>query len=272
MSFFSAHIPRERSGYFWDDSAGYSVADGEDRYAENIFLLPKRYEQMRREYNICEGVAVEDMYDPFVVEPALFRIFADLNPTPDAILGFANRYGDIAKLEVMLEDGGLSLSTWRGEIREMRVHVEAADRLTKPLKSRRAQENRMEEIAEFVYPIVKSIQVAMATAVQNNVACLSAHTSCLLDAMKLQLAESVIDRKTYRLCVFCDKPFELSPRFTRSDRKYCSELCRVKACQGRRKEAVKMHKKGSKVAAIAKALGSEVKTIKNWVQGTSRKE
>jgi predicted nucleic acid-binding Zn ribbon protein len=87
-----------------------------------------------------------------------------------------------------------------------------------------------------------------------------------------QLAESVIDEKTYRQCLFCDKPFEVSQQRSRSDREYCSGTCRVKAYQRRRKRAIKMREEGSALSAIAKAVGSDVKTVKKWVKGTSRKE
>ena len=36
-------------------------------------------------------------YQPLAERPGLFRIFADLDPTPDAILGFANAYGHLTR-------------------------------------------------------------------------------------------------------------------------------------------------------------------------------
>ena len=268
MSRFSAIVARPSKGHYWENLESYEVTAETERYADDVYLVPRGYEKLPR----WGEIEFENCYDPFVDEPGLFRIFSQLPSSPESILAFANKYGDLNRIEVLTEDGGLSLSTWQREIREMRELVAESDRLIAPLRSARAQTKRMEDIEGFVYPIVAPIQVTMMTTVRNSIVCLCANTLCLLDAMKLQLVESVIDQKTYRTCALCSKPIELTPGVNRSDRKYCSNNCRVKACQGREKRAVKMHKEGSKVAAIAKALGSDVKTIKNWVQGTSRKE
>ena len=54
----------------------------------------------------------------------------------------------------------------------------------------------------------------------------------------MQVVESVVERKQYRTCEYCGKPFELTPQINRSDRVYCSDNCRVKAYQRRRKQAI----------------------------------
>lgn len=84
-------------------------------------------------------------YQPLAERPGLFRIFADLDPTPDTILGFANAYGHLtrdhatareesdnasAQVRIELSQGdeplvaeGEPLSFWLGEMDVMRHAV-----------------------------------------------------------------------------------------------------------------------------------------------------
>jgi hypothetical protein len=94
----------------------------------------------------------------------------------------------------------------------------------------------------------------------------------LLDAMKLQLADAVVERKSYRNGEQCANPFEVSPEFNRSDRVYCSDNCRVKAYQRRRKQAIAMRSKGKRLRDIAKKLGSDLPTVKKWVGEATKEE
>jgi hypothetical protein len=95
--------------------AGYEWLKGAD---EKQRLVPRRVPGVR--YRPCEP------------HPGLFREFAELSPTRDAIRDFAGQYGDLFNrfaLEqgAVRDDGtdawGTSLGTWTQEIGDMRVLV-----------------------------------------------------------------------------------------------------------------------------------------------------
>jgi len=58
----------------------------------------------------------------------------------------------------------------------------------------------------------------------------------LLGAMWLQFADAVSYNLEYQHCGWCGKPFEVS-RSTRSDRRYCTNSCRVSASRKRTRDA-----------------------------------
>jgi hypothetical protein len=76
-------------------------------------------------------------YEPFQDEPALFRKFADMPPSPEYILQFANEYGNLGEFERELGPGETSLGMrivkaepligWVGMIRSMRQAVSLWD-------------------------------------------------------------------------------------------------------------------------------------------------
>jgi hypothetical protein len=72
-------------------------------------------------------------YAPLDLNPALWRRFASMEPTPAAILGFANRYGKLGIDEALAIQGpvrwGEPLSTWRMEILRLSYAGEIWDAL-----------------------------------------------------------------------------------------------------------------------------------------------
>jgi hypothetical protein len=94
----------------------------------------------------------------------------------------------------------------------------------------------------------------------------------LAAAIWAQFSLAVVERKEYRNCEFCGKPFELTPDLARTNRYYCKTSCRLKAYRRRQKEAVRLHKQGKKFKAIADALESDVPTVKGWIAAAKEKE
>ncbi len=58
----------------------------------------------------------------------------------------------------------------------------------------------------------------------------------LLGAMWLQLASAIGRNVTWRRCALCGKWFEVSAKGSRSDKVFCSSICRVKAHRHRQAE------------------------------------
>lgn len=271
MQRFSASIVRCPEGYHWENVGGYGPEDGDLRYAESLALRPSGDRDLWLRWSEEGGVPSTYLYDPFIKEPALFRIFAMLKPTQEAVLEFANNYGDIALYANEFFDGnddlsdGASLKGWRDGIEMMRDWVVEADELVRKQTLRRERQKHTQAVADFVDEILSTVPVFMKTTAQNGVAGIRAYTYTLFDAMKLQLVDAIVEQKKYRACENCGKPFETTPQVNRSDRIYCSDNCRVKAYQRRRKQAIELRHAGRTLREIAKAVGSDMPTVKKWV-------
>jgi hypothetical protein len=257
----------------WVNLGGYEIEDGEELYADSLVLQSKSHEkrvrQWRKDGEVTFGA---NTYDPFTNEPALFRIFAKLSPTPDSILEFANHYGDVARPEVILESDGMSLSEWIAEIESMQeLILQSKEYLAAVSRLRRGQ-RQAEEMVDLINETLSWTPVFMTAELHNGGISLRTQVYSLLDAMKLQLVISIAEHKRYRTCEQCQKPFEVTPRVNRADRIYCSDNCRVKAYQRRRKQAIELRSTGRTLRDIAKATGSDVQTIKQWLQPKEKQQ
>jgi hypothetical protein len=98
----------------------------------------------------------------------------------------------------------------------------------------------------------------------------------LLGAAVLQLAEAVRDGREPRVCPSCGRWFDVAPAgarpgsapgAARSDRTTCSTACRSKLYRARREEARRLRAAGRTLRQVAKELGSDVATVRGWVEG-----
>ena len=112
----------------------------------------------------------------------------------------------------------------------------------------------------------------VAAVSQNGGISLQIVAASLFDAMKLQIVEAISEQKRYRSCEFCNKPFELTPQVNRSDRMFCSDNCRVKAYQRRKREVLEQSQAGRSVKQIVKATGVELEQVKRWLAGNQPKK
>jgi hypothetical protein len=87
----------------------------------------------------------------------------------------------------------------------------------------------------------------------------------LLAALWLQFALAVAGDKDYRDCEVCATPFEVSLDAARADRVFCSNACRSKAYRQRQEKARRLYVEGKTARAIAKELGSDLATVKKWI-------
>jgi hypothetical protein len=234
-------------------------------------------------------------YDPFR-EPALFRIFADLDGSQGAILAFCNQFGGLHSYL----DPGVGLKECRRAIDNMRQAITIWDAI---------QSGDADAIATCCEPFTKDPDTIGAMAYmasqQEELAAMEHHLStpaerflarivqdkfrhadlrgihflprpgglmelvlpiqCLWDAMWLQLALSIVERKEYRRCEHCGRPFLLSPEENRADRRYHNNSCRVKAYRLRKAKAIKMRAGGAAIRTIVKELDSDIETVKKWL-------
>ena len=88
---------------------------------------------------------------------------------------------------------------------------------------------------------------------------------CLIDAIWLQFAEAVCGNKTYRQCLTCGKPFELSPDVARTSRLFCSDSCKMQSYRQRKIKTADLWDQGYPVQEIAEAVGSDAAYVRKWV-------
>ncbi|HEY4313604.1 MAG TPA: hypothetical protein VGN12_29395 [Pirellulales bacterium] len=264
MNRFSAQIVVNSGGYRWRDLITLAEQKTEGVPRASVRLLVPISRRAERPWR-----AMGEAYDPFLKERALFRIFANLGPSERRILEFANRYGDIASHRQILKGYGLALKRWRYEIKKMRRAVHFLDQIgdcSKRLSS--ASERKLQ--SGFVDRLVREMPVTLTVTQIDGRAVVQTVCHCLLDAMKVQLVEALQEDKRYHDCAHCNKPFEVTPSVSRSDRIHCSTNCRVKHCYQRKKQAVTLHRQGRSVPQIVKAVGSDSKTVSTWIKNIRR--
>jgi len=259
MSRFTAQIAISPEGYRWSQYEHYRPGL-DDTF---IFLDWAKQHSIREKYSETGEIAVDRFYDPFVEEPALYRIFAALEPTPEAILDFAEKYGDFTTVAELLEGEEHHLAEYKYEISAMRRFVEAADSVIARTGDRRTRPPKA--LLTYMNDILGTAPLRMSAVQERDGISLRLVVDGLLDVMKLQLAEAVADRKCYRECEHCNKPFEVTPQINRADRLFCSDNCRVKAYQRRKKQVLAMRKQGDPLRQIVKATGSDLDSVKRWI-------
>jgi hypothetical protein len=88
----------------------------------------------------------------------------------------------------------------------------------------------------------------------------------LLGALWIQFALAVAGNKKYRACATCRQWFELSPQIARTSKLFCSEACRSQAYRNRKEKAHLLAAEGKTFKQIAEELGSDLKTVQEWLK------
>lgn len=94
----------------------------------------------------------------------------------------------------------------------------------------------------------------------------------LLGAMWLQFAEAVAGGDTVRECAECKKWFQVNvgADARKARRKFCSNLCKLHDYRRRQAAAARMASAGRKPREIANELGTDLRTVKAWIQKSKR--
>lgn len=141
QTFFLWSVPSD--GFTWLETRGGELSSKAGDWKVSMYLStgqPAGIQFMARQYR------------PLADYPALFREFADLDPTPDSILRFANRFGGLGVLEPIELPGssklgaGERLPLWQDEIRVMHRDVGIWDALQN--RDAEALERHIEMLAE----------------------------------------------------------------------------------------------------------------------------
>jgi hypothetical protein len=225
----------------------------------------------------------------------IFRDFAALQPTPADVLNFANRYGALRQsLELA------PFSFWQRGIQHMGELVRLSDAVTagdwnnipealtpllgddapasaadiRPLRQKqkrqeRASRNEQVQLAVLrLYHAIAPLERLGVEGSWNPVTGkveLRLKPADLLGFLFLQLGAAFIGGFRFRQCPVCGKWSLLAPGVNRADRTTCSGYCRLKLYRQRRAKAVTLQRKGWAPAKIAKAISSDIDTVKTWL-------
>jgi len=277
-----------QAGFCWQDL-------GDERVLVRIEGVPFESYDPLMANNRASGRRRGREYD--AGDTGLFRTFAALEPTEEAILGFAQRYGSLAG-----SGGMVPLAIWRDSINHIKTLVSTWDALTardwnklREMKlSRNFFSNRtsmyrqgsedlaVAAIRSLYFWIVRELREWMGAIIWDpdkgggvisplvswsadmGTATMTFKIWSLLEAITFQFGLAILGNKAYQPCAACGRWFELSPGVNRDDRLVCSVSCRVKLYRQRRR-ARQLHQEGRPIKEIAKKLGSEVSTVKQWL-------
>ena len=295
------------SGYCWYDSNDYMVLN-----IGIPGLRRKSAEGQRRmgALPIRETDDFEfRSYDPFKSAPAMFLEFSELDGSEESILKFTNAYGrlwddfkgpSLVDYREAIDDLREAVSLWlaiqRHDFDAIREHVtwDRGNRLrwksdlSMPIRQGDKvirfidvkKRNRNYKPGDLVGPATDLLDFVISTRptwdlhiepvrVGGNLS-LQLEVGTLLSVLWVQFAQAVAGAKEFVRCAFCNRPFEVE--LSRTDRAFCTDNCRVKAYQRRRKQAIALRQQGQSIRQIVKSTGSDLETVKRWLKNVHPKE
>jgi hypothetical protein len=170
--------------------------------------------------------------DLFSVGPSAFLEFAQTPDTPDAIKGFADRYGalspDVGTDPIQY---GRDIFTWSMCIRDMKKTIELwkSGDFKKLMRTVKKKEIPLRPTLEGV-----PVQLLLKEDPLSACARLCFRPDSLLIALYCQLLLKIDGSVNLGACVVCRKWFTLEAGGGRSDKEYCSDACRMRAYRKRK--------------------------------------
>ncbi len=245
----------------------------------------------------------ETDYRPLEQRTGLFREFAELEPTENAVVAFANSFGMLGIEEgrsqetefgsVRIQLG--TLAVWKQEIESFRRAVRLWDVVRSGDQNKLAEvksawrlEERPNAIQELYHlndtdpamSLLAEIRIIADAKIANHLISrvlfagntprlqLTLMPKSLLGAMWLQFAIAVHGSKTFPECLQCGAPFEISRDLTgkKKGAQFCSTRCRVTHYRNRIERARQLGHDGKSPQQIARELGTEVRTVRAWMK------
>jgi len=251
-------------GYAWHDHGGlFKEPTHRFETPETVDRACQLNEKAKHQLGECRktGPTLEPLYDsgaPRLINPeskqhsALFMTFAQINYADrDEILGFAMTYG-------LLGLEWESHINWAHEICQMKEAVDIAWSDDKTPE----QVERLRSLCNVhLRGVVSRFQV-------NPEPCLTQRPETLLALMWLRFSQGLERGDEYRKCKHCDRMFEISLEQTgfRRHRAFCSDECKSKDYEQRKRTAKKLWKSGMAISKIAKQVETDPTTVRGWVE------
>lgn len=174
------------------------------------------------------------IYEPSQREPGLFQTFAALNPTPDAVIGFANRYGLLGIEARWMFEGDVieaeQLGDWYREVRAMRRTINASAHL-----GRQASRDQLNSLQRQVNErLSEHTSLRLLWDADQASFDVRARPPNLLGALWTQAANAVSSGLRWGECPVCGRFFPYTPDIARTNRRYCNDVCRSRAYRARK--------------------------------------
>jgi hypothetical protein len=112
----------------------------------------------------------------------------------------------------------------------------------------------------------EAVGMTFSGNVQEGRADLKLYLRSLRDALWTQFAQAICEGRKYVECEVCGKSMQISPDTHRTNRKLCSNACKTAAYRQRQRRAQELREKGWNVRRIASEVGSDVATVKGWLE------
>ena len=175
-----------------------------------------------------------ERFDLFERAPALFRDVASAQTTVEGVTKLADGYGPL------LRDRLPDVEDWYSAIRAMRRAVAAWEdakstgdyrRVARLIKNRAGYKfGATSNLPGTAANIYLSEDKSTGTGLR-----LRIRPSCLADALWVQLTLAIDAKQNLVACVECRKWFPVEAGAARSDKRYCSDACKMRAYRKRKK-------------------------------------
>jgi hypothetical protein len=210
-------------------------------------------------------------YAPLEEFTGLFRTFAEMEPTPEGVLKFANQYGLLGGLVGIgmraFPAPGTTSSDVSQDWQECVGRMRRAILIWEKMEQGSVTDHEAQELQDLInLELGNAVAARMVQDPKAGTLELRMWPLALRGALWLQLAQAVAGRKKFRACRSCGTWFELSPEVARTNRLFCSEGCRSKAYRERKDLAVRLAAEGKTPKEIAEEIDSDVKTVKGWLK------
>lgn len=252
--------PSDGTRYEWTDA----------RAGQGLPGSTVRYRSERRWLVLRTTGGKADGYAPMTDTPALFRTFADVQPTESGFLEFADAYGWLSFPVPVIESGrltyGIPFAKWRDEHEAMRKVVAGLDALSlrgrarllalgavlqQDLGSQAVKTGDVEEmLRQAHWWVVRTVNTRMLASNEEGASVVTLLVQeagrkptlrqvpqSLLAALWLQCAQAVAGGQAFRKCAYggCSMWFLISPEGAGKRRQaiYCSRTCNVRAWRQR---------------------------------------
>jgi hypothetical protein len=165
---------------------------------------------------ICQIGRGKQRYAPLVGNQSLYLDFAQLDGSPGSCLGFAEKWGMLHEPASISNPPAEDLSFWRAEIKKMMIHVRMLPTVVRMTQSGRGTFARVGALDVLLVP-GRGLDARPVIVMEPR---------NLLQAMNLELAQSVAGGASLLTCKECGRYFEAGTGAKRTVAKFCSDACR----------------------------------------------
>ena len=198
------------------------------------------------------------MISPMAREHAtLFLTFSQIAYADrDEVLGFAMTYG-------LLGLEWESHINWAREVCQMKEALALADR----------EDRTPEDDRKLAWLFNSRLQDVVGRFEVASKMRLTYGPRTLRASMWFQFSLGLAGGYEYRKCKHCERLFEISTEDTgfRSHRAFCTDTCKTKNYQQRKKTALRLSASGTRLSAIAKQADTKIATVRRWVKEAKHK-